>query len=105
MPSFLLMLGIFAVSGLFCVFLIRRAGRSQNPSGPGSSQLQLTVVIIAAVVLIAAAMLVVYLRSGEEDPGQPPRPRQTSLSKQSFLNCQLTDWICTPSQDPTDLQR
>ncbi len=35
-PLILLMLGISAVSALFCVFLIRRAKRSQKPSGPGS---------------------------------------------------------------------
>ena len=54
----LLMLGMFAVSILLCVSLIRRAG---------PSQLQLAVVIISAVVLFVAAMLVVYFRLGYSD--------------------------------------
>ena len=82
-PLVLLILGIIAVSALFCVFLIRRAGRSQKPSAPGSSQLQSVAVILAVVVLFASAMLAVYLRSGEEDPGEegPPQPMSIQQSR------------------------
>ncbi len=38
-PLVLLMVGAFAVSALFCVFLIRRAGKIQEHSGSASSQM------------------------------------------------------------------